>query len=865
MGVSKPINYGTFTRCVRCKSDSCLVSNIYPFNAWFYCNKCKLSGDSIQMYMNAYKIKDPVAGVNALKDELKVSGQIHPEDTDKYNRFHHDYCLGTLGVWEEARRQAKDLAVYGPTDRLYELGLWHSKEIFEQAFSNWIGVMQTSQLADFLKKDLPRGLKPFERLIVIPYFLKPGFIAGFGLIGTKDILHHVSVLDSHIGGFAGLGDTASPDVGEVFCLTDVLSAARIKQKATIEGYRKISIIASAPVPTIEFCQVTEPVTVWVDEPTPEILKRCVIPKNFKILLAETPYKWSPMEKKSVLWETKTLPEIHNIILNKTVHDPVELFIKVLLDKPFTAAAALISELSLTDYQQKVIMSACPDIAKSDLSKLLNKATTIEPVVLNKKTYYQKDGKWWVSGSRETGDEIVSDVLLTIHHVCRISSSSKAYVFGTVTYGDKSFEFQADEEDMENHGRRAVYEILSASGITGQPFIADSIKKSIFEIALLFKTPEVIMVQDYVGFNEAQNRFNLPNISIDPSAIRVGSPFVIADEFTPCTNITVEPGLEMASITRLFQNTPETIVYWAGMASIVANINNTINKQKNNNVLFVGKKDSLAHHIFDTIKIDLGLISPKVKSSKNIADLLHLPAQTHHVPVALDGLATSQRVLSKWLEGEGYNSMVVASPLYAAAMGCDKDWTMVRADVPTVGESLALLKSEFVFPFVLQLMLTTKPSDACVFLDHLGFMGKSMGADTTVLKNAKALISEGGLIRTSNPLIQLVNFLNIGMSQDIFKTLTAGKFQKTYTILNDPWKNTISLNISNFVGQLRYYDLPIANWDGAFKELKAIGGVETSEDNKKIITLPKDKWQDLVTKTTRVTNAYAQFLDKTLSK
>ena len=94
-------------------------------------------------------------------------------------------------------------------------------------------------------------------------------------------------------------------------------------------------------------------------------------------------------------------------------------------------------------------------------------------------------------------------------------------------------------------------------------------------------------------------------------------------------------------------------------------------------MLVGGKGSLAEYLFDIIRIDLDLHSLALSSNDDMESAI-ANAVTHHVPVAIDGIKSNQKLLSKWLEGQGSNSLVLAPPLTAAALGNEKDWYFVRA-------------------------------------------------------------------------------------------------------------------------------------------------------------------------------------------
>jgi hypothetical protein len=259
-------------------------------------------------------------------------------------------------------------------------------------------------------------------------------------------------------------------------------------------------------------------------------------------------------------------------------------------------------------------------------------------------------------------------------------------------------------------------------------------------------------------------------------------------------------------------------------------------------------------------MDLGLIPISLNSKKNM-DLAKDLAVQHDVPVAIDGFKSNSKLLAEWLEGQGGNSIVLASSLHAAALGNDKDWYFVRANTPLAGEPINLLNSEYAFPFLLQYMLTVRPASAFSFLDNLNAMAASFDIKDNVISQSRAIISQKGLVNTDSAAIHLMNLIQEGVEAGLFKTYTGENSKKSHIVIKNPLQDTVTVNITNLLGQIRLSDLPSVDWNPAIDMLKDLGAIQVDLDGKLGIMFPKPVWNYIITAIKRMKLARKGFLNR----
>ena len=849
LGYEGPAKAGAYVRCPKCKTASMFVSTLMPFEGWMYCDKCKTSCEGLRLYGLAYKISTPEELVEQLSNDLKIKS-VNPQDTLAYYKFYDRYYSRINKVWELCRSAMAPVANRFAVSRLNELNLWLNQDVFNRAFSDWFGYGYKHEIEELLQASIPGVGKSSEGVLVMPFYLKPGFISGFGFIGSKDQMSYVNVLDGHAGGFCGLNSCHKDDSHCVYTLPHPLQAARIVHKCAVERYNKISVVAKAPIGELDPLLLPKETLLWVDDPDTAFLKTCVKVRNFKIMADDTPYIWRPTEKVSKLWEGNFMPYINNRLQENRLLDPLDFLVNALLTMGRVNARNAVDSLELTGFQKNLILSSCSDDIRDDMEAILEHVVSSQPLMIDKKIMFERDGKLWVQGSREIGDEVVCNAILRITHVCRIKQGGAAALFGKMVFEGKEVGFQMSEDDLEQNPAKALAYIASTSGMSSQPFLSDSIAKKYVDIVMRLSTPEVHSVQNYVGFDPDTGRFNLPRVSIDTDQIRVGVPFVMSEVEPPCANVVVDAGLTVKSIYNIFEAGPETVVYLSAMAGVISSIYSNINEGTRTNTLLVGSKGSLAEYIFDVIRIDLGLDNFALLGKDDV-EAAQILSSTHQVPVAIDGLRSNPKLLGQWMESHGRNSLVLGNSLTASAMGQDKDWSFVRADTEFSDETRDLLNSENVFPFFMQYALTVRPTSAHAFLDSLKYLCKSLSLDPVIMDLAKGCISSKGYINTKASGIHLMNFIQEGVEQGVFKTFTGDTSRKRYVVFRNPMEDTVTVDLTNLLGQMRFYHLPVVTWESSVEQLKALGAQEVSKNGTLLLVFPKPLWNSLISAVKRM--------------
>lgn len=843
LGYEGPSRPGALVRCPKCKTANMLVSELCPFGAWLSCDKCKLSGECLKLYGTAYNISNPESIIDRLLEELKIK-DVKPEDRILYCKFYEKRYNRIGKAWELSRASMFPVCDKYAVGRLNELNLWTSQDVFNRSLISWFGFAYKHDLEELLDDKIPGCGKGVEGLLVIPFYLRPGFIAGFGFIGYRDQMSYLNLLDGHAGGICGLGACHKSKATSTYVMPHPLQAARIVHKCALEGYAKLSVVAKAPIGELDPLLLRGDVVLWTGDTDTAFLKTCVKTRGFKVMLEDPPYIWRPAEKSSKLWESSFMPTIHNRIDENKLLDPLDFLVTELLTMGLVIGRAAVEAMELTEFQKNLILASCSDDIRQGIGDILSHRVSSQPVLIDKKMIFERNGCLWIQGSREIGDELACSAITRITHICRVKQTGEAVLFGKLLFNGAEVSFNISEQELERDPAKMLSYLASTAGIDKQPVIAPSIVKKYLDIIIRLSSPEVHSVQNYIGFDQDTGRFNLPNISIDVDQIRVGMPFVVGGKDIPGANVVIESGLTVSSIANILEYDPEAVTYLAAMAGMISCIHNNYNDNSRTNLMLVGSKGSMAEYIFDVLRLDLCLGSELLQTKAQLTEVA-IKAMEHQLPVAINGLKSKPKLLAQWLEGQGQNSIVLADSFTASAMGADKDWYFVRADLPFTEETRALLNSENVFPFFMQYSMTVPPTNAKALLDTLKYLCRSLSKNPVVMDGAKARISDKGYLNAKSPGIHLMNFILEGVESGMFKTFTGGVTKKRYVVLKNPMEDTVTVDLANLLGQMRYFGLPVVVWESSVAHLKSIGVAEVLVDGVPLLVFPKPIWNSLV--------------------
>ena len=844
LGCGETIKPDLYVRCPKCKTPTLWLSEMAPFGVWCYCDKCHMSCDPVKLYFEAYKIANHEDGLYRLAEDLEIN-DLSSELIASYVSFAEDYYKSVLGFWEHCRSNMYPRANALASGKLNELNLWRSQELYNRTFRNWFGFCYKSEAEERLGRKIHNLGKAPEGLLVMPFFLKPGFIIGFGFIGNKEQIHYVSLTKEHLGGFCGMNECHNSPNSKVYVVPHPLQAARIAQKCAIESYKKLTVISKSPVGQFIPSYIPRESVLWLKDSDADTLKSCITQHGFKIIEQDLPYIWSPKEVVSRLWENELMPIVHETVSIMVEMDPVLFFCRQIGEMSMTNARSLIDAMDLNQFQKGLILAACPDKLQDKFQDLLSSISSSKPIVVDKKLIFERDGKLWVQGSRETTDEVVCDAIVRILHVCRNKDSGRAILFGCMMFSGMEINFEIDEEVFSKAPASTIAKFAAAAGLPNQPILLDSISKKYLDILFRLSAPMVHSVQDFVGFDVDIRRFCLPKMAIDTQTVQVGVPFVAGDSL-PCQNVTLVGGTSVSSLGGLFHYGPETVTYLAAMACLIANIHDVGDANERNNILFVGGDRSLSRLIFDTLCIDMGIERLTLHTKFDVT-YAHALSKIHHVPVAIDGLNSRPALLSAWMEGEGSNSMVIADSVKASAVGNSRKWKLIRADIEYKEETPALIRSENAFPFFMQYSMTVKPGSPKMFLDSLKFFAKSLEAPLDALEAAKHVVSQQGLVNSKSNAAHFVNFVTEGVEKGIFRTFTGDPAANNkYVVVKDPINDCVYVNLTNLLSSMRAHHIPVISWESAVQQLEEMGVSSVSVDSASMLVFPKPVWNVFIT-------------------
>jgi len=234
---------------------------------------------------------------------------------------------------------------------------------------------------------------------------------------------------------------------------------------------------------------------------------------------------------------------------------------------------------------------------------------------------------------------------------------------------------------------------------------------------------------------------------------------------------------------------------------------------------------------------------------------------HHVPVAIDALRSAPRLVADWLEGSGRSTLMLASPMTACSLGADPDWNFVRANVEFRAEGRGLLNSELFFPFAMQYSITMGGGPARQLLESLKYLSDSLGGDRSALDQAARCLSSCGLVNARSPGIQLMSFLNEGVEAGMFKTFTGEASAKRKYVVLRGIDDTVSIDLTALLGQMRFYHLPVRTWTASVEHLKMLGAEELQHEGGTLLRFRKPLWNTLVAAVKRMKSLRRAFLSE----
>jgi hypothetical protein len=853
--------------CPKCRKTKLLVSPLESTSAWLKCQNCNLSGDPIKVYQQVYKIKDLDETFEALEADMGDTPPLNEDYKQAYIRFHTQYYNGIEALWKVAKREAVDWYGNGMVKRLNDLGLWLDQGRFDRGLKDLIGYTTKFKTFQTLGIDLHalRG-KHMAHVLVFPYYLRPGLISGFGFIGRYDVFQYANLIPGQNGGFHGLTYLPMDKQREVYIVNSPLQVARAHLKAAAEGVPPMPMVAGSPSENPDWTALVGKPVFWVDEPEPTMLKKAIRISNAKIIYSPPPPTWKNTELPAREWRECFLPIIKNNLKGIERRSPIQEAANLLLGTNSFMAAEYCREMSLTQHFKTLMLNLPMEKEQKDhLENIMDNAAPAGVVQIGRKQIVEEAGHWYVSGGRNKSDELISEAILRIRLVQKREGDNVTLLHGDLLFDGTSIPVQGVEESLFRKSARKTCEYLcSKVGIKSYPYMTDFGSKNFLDIALQIRPPKVEFTQSYVGFDYSTGQFKLPQMSIARDNIYFSEGLVAICPHTPCRNLCINAPVTVANLYKWFKPGYETAGYWATMAGTIQCIWNNVSKNNRTGLILVGSPGSLAEHLFYLIQSDLQLIRGRLSKSWPENRLLEESANTHHMPVAIDGLASDRIGLKRWLERGSPNCIMLLDPLTAQALGPAKNWITVRLERKFKETTTNLLQTELVFPNFMKHILDFDPHNVKGVLDRMQMWVDHYVVDgTTTLDYARKLVSTQGVCNANSEAFYLVSFLMRGIQKGIFHLLHGSKVQKGTTVLINDHKDTVTLQMDVLHKQLKHNHLPVYDWDEAIFELEQIEGVKRVGETNSGIEMPRPIWNSLILRAKRLANIQAN-LGKTFN-
>ena len=99
---------------------------------------------------------------------------------------------------------------------------------------------------------------------------------------------------------------------------------------------------------------------------------------------------------------------------------------------------------------------------------------------------------------------------------------------------------------------------------------------------------------------------------------------------------------------------------------------------------------------------------------------------------------------------------------------------------------------------------------------------------------------------------------------MFKSFTGPQPKRKPVILKNPLDDTVTVDLTALLGQMRFFDLPIVDWVAAVNHLKELGAVELTVDDQTKLVCAKPLWNSLVTATKRMKSMRTAFLKQAIN-
>jgi hypothetical protein len=347
--------------------------------------------------------------------------------------------------------------------------------------------------------------------------------------------------------------------------------------------------------------------------------------------------------------------------------------------PTSDIEILVKGLQLPAAQFEAFAETCPAPIRNQLGRAIRRPNVIHRATANGKEVTETPDGWFITKTNTR----LCDAILRIEYVLYQPDEDASYYQGCILYNGEQVPFVEKDSVIERNTFNWMRTKL-VEHKKGVMHYASNWSKFAVELAMQFHKPGIGHGVGRFGWQEAQNRFLLPDFQIDHSGHVFEQKSPVMDDLAPGTRLPSPLGLEPPDLAALTADTAISQTIWATAACVLANI---IAPAINRPIAGIGLVGDGATVLGLSVARAMGCqkVGLPSRASVEIVSKLSADCSRHNWPVIFvppSYKADKIRFIAAWLaSSETKNAIVVMDPFMADALGIQGNWRFVEDDRP----------------------------------------------------------------------------------------------------------------------------------------------------------------------------------------
>lgn len=334
----------------------------------------------------------------------------------------------------------------------------------------------------------------------------------------------------------------------------------------------------------------------------------------------------------------------------------------------------ISRIRFNNDDWSQIIACCNNKEKALILPYFNEIGTNRCLVIGNNKIIEQHSAWYLDGGRNKS--LITDVPFRISNVLYHEPSNKTVFIGTAYFKDHTVPFQIEERLFRKDTEEILRGLVVKNGF-GYPIFNTPFKMSLVDISIGLHSPNVVVDNGRVGWNETQEKFILPEYTISHDGVFPGKTTVSMSEMLPCPNLR-HKFLISSDIEELLIQDEFVYSYWA---LILCTIFNSLHKAiglQTYAIGVLGDRLSAANKLLDTIQSHLGLLDIKITKKSNSLKEVYNLQQLHDIPIKIRFEEDIIDCLGEWIYSiEPKNTMCLVSSRLANLLSLRDNWIFIN--------------------------------------------------------------------------------------------------------------------------------------------------------------------------------------------